>query len=88
MSVDVTVPRETKEFLALTVESNGSPTTNFETAVAKWPARPTTWQSAAVLGAEAGVIIENLSVGTYTVWVRVTTAQEAVVVHAGTVIVA
>lgn len=88
MPIEVVVPRETKEFLALTVLANDLPTGDFETSVVKWPARPSGWVAAEALGTEHGVIIDGLAPGTWTVWVRVPTAAESVVVHAGTVYVA
>lgn len=80
-----TIPRETKEFFALAVLANGQSTTSFEVAVHKWPVRPSAWQPADVVDGEPGVILENLTTGTWVVWVRVTTAAEAIVVKAGTV---
>lgn len=83
--VAITLPRETKEFLPLTVYANDAPTADFETAVMKWPARPTGWTPAVTVDGEAGVIVDGLTVGTWTVWVRITTATESVVVRAGTI---
>lgn len=85
MGSQVVLPRETKEFLPLTVLANGVQTSGFDTSVVRWPLRPTVWVPAAVVDGDAGIILETLTQGTWTVWIRVTTAAEAIVVNAGTV---
>lgn len=83
MGFQVTLPRETKEFLPLDVEANGAPASTFETAVQRWPARPTSWAPAVLVDGVPGVVVEGLTPGTWTVYVRLTTAQEEPVIYAG-----
>lgn len=83
MAFTVTIPHETKEFLPLDVDANGAPTSAFETSVVRWPARPGSWAAAVVVDGEPGVIVQDLTPGTWTVWVRLTTAMEEPVIYAG-----
>ena len=81
---DITVPRETREFVPIPVEVDDVGSLDFETAVTRWPARPVNldWTQASIDGDDAGVFLEALSRGTYQVWVRV---GGSVVVCAGMV---
>ena len=67
----VTVPRETEEFLPLLVVYDGTPITNYETAIVKGCDRPTTWVAAATEGLYTGVVLDGLSKGEWHVFVRV-----------------
>lgn len=80
--MDLTLPRETSEFVPVPVYTAGELITDFEVAITRWPARPTAWAAATVRNGEAGVVASGLPHGTHQVWVRV---GGAVVVAAGTI---
>lgn len=84
----VEVPRESVEFLPVPVTVSGGEVTNFQTAITPaGTARPTVWTNAVILGADAGVMIQNLTPGTYKVWAKITAGFEVIVVHVGNVVV-
>jgi hypothetical protein len=69
--MDVTLPRETSEFLPIPVfDDTGVAVTDFEVAVTRWPERPTGWSAATVVGSDAGAVVAGLAHGTHQVWVR------------------
>lgn len=78
---DIWVERETSTHVPVPVERDGVVVTDFETALTRWPARPTTWTAAVLAGDVPGLVVTGLTPGTYQVWVRVSGA----VVPAGTV---
>lgn len=68
---DITVPIETAEFVHVPLyDEDGVLITDFETAVTRWPARPTTWTAAVQRGTEYGASIAGLTRGTWQVWAR------------------
>lgn len=72
---DITVPRETSEFmeLPLTDKDTGAAITDFQVQVTRWPARPAPggWSAATVSGTKRGVVLAGLVRGTHTVWANV-----------------
>jgi hypothetical protein len=76
-------PRETIEFLPLTVTDGDDPVTTFEVAVTAYGARPTTWEANTEVGGEHGVMVEGLSPGDYSLWAKVTANPETPVIHLG-----
>lgn len=78
---DITVPRETAEFMEVPVYDGDTLLTDFLVAVTRWPERPTAWTQAVVQGEVAGVALAGLEHGTHQVWVKVS----GTVVAAGTV---
>jgi hypothetical protein len=77
--------RETVEFQPITITRDGVViTTNIETCITALDVRPVTWISAIALGDKVGCMIEDLTEGTYEVWVRVTDSPEIPVKSAGT----
>jgi hypothetical protein len=85
-----TLPAESKEFIGpITVKVNNVAVGSFDVAFTDGPtARPTTWASADVIGADKGILVgpgtsHTLIVGhKYTVWVRFTDDPEIPVTRA------
>jgi len=79
-------PRESVEFQPILITLDGVLITDYtivETSVALPNARPYTWIPAVSLGSNVGLMIQNLSVGTYNVWVRITDSPEIPVINCG-----
>lgn len=77
-------PRETVEFLPVTVTVDGAPlTTGVEFTVTTDIARPANWAAPTVLEGAIGVMITGLAVGTYRVWAKVTDSPEIPVIECG-----
>ena len=76
--------RETVEFQPITITRDGTViTSGIETCITVEDVRPVTFIAAVSLGTKVGCLIQNLSVGTYEVWVRVTDSPEIPVKSAG-----
>lgn len=80
--MDITLPRETSEFVPVPVYQLEVLVTDFEVAITRWPERPSAWTPAAIRNGEAGVVAAGLVHGTHQVWVRV---GGSVIVAAGTI---
>jgi len=81
-----TMERESVEFRAVDVTVDDVAETDFEVAVLAYGERPEEedWASADQVGSEYGYLTDgSLAVGTYTVWVRVSSAPETPVLQAG-----
>ena len=90
MSSINTYPRETVEFQPILVKADGEPvTTDVEACVLAFGLRPedTDWAAAVTLEGQIGVMIEDLSPGNWTVWVRVTSYPEVPVISVGPIMV-
>lgn len=69
---DVTVPRETSEFLPIEVNgADGTPLTEFDVALTKWPARPEAWAAAVITDEKPGIVLAGLTHGMWQAWARV-----------------
>lgn len=80
----MTFPRETIEFLPVTITVDGAAvTTGIEFSVNPLSTRPTTWSAPYILGLQSGILISGYTAGVYVVWAKVTAAPEAVVVDCG-----
>lgn len=68
------IPRESVEFVAVTVLVDGSPAigTEVELSVARITERPTTWAQPVQLDGKVGLLTGDYDAGSYTVWARVT----------------
>jgi len=78
--------RETKQFHPVEVTLDGAPvTTGVELAVTTPGVRPTTWTEADTMGDKVGLMVQNMAPGPYTVWARVTSGLERVVLDTGTI---
>lgn len=67
----LSIPRESEEFIALRVMLDGEETLNYETSLVKGRTRPTTWAPAVTIDARTGVNVADLTVGEWTIFVRV-----------------
>jgi len=77
-------PRETVEFIPVTVTVDGVAVTSGVTfAVVADGVRPSTFSAATTLGGEIGVLITTPTIGRYTIWAKVTASPEAVVINCG-----
>jgi hypothetical protein len=80
--------QETKEFIPLTVDADGTPVTSFSVAVEAGETRPTGFLACDTVGSEVGVLVGvgtswPLVVGTkYTVYVKFTDSPEIPVTRA------
>ena len=83
----MTYPRETKEFQPFRVEVDGVEVlTGVEVAVIRPKTRPilTDWVNPIVLDVGGlAVLIDQLDLGVWNVWARITTTNELVVLHCG-----
>jgi hypothetical protein len=79
--MDLTLPRETSEFIPVPVYRDDVLVTDFDVAITRWPDRPTTWTQATVLNAKAGIVAAGLTHGTWQVWANI----DGTVVSAGTI---
>lgn len=81
-------PRETVEFLPVTITVDGAPvTTNVELSVVARTARPQTWTTPTTLDGQIGVMVEGYEPATYAVWARITDTPETPVIRAGEFII-
>jgi len=80
-----TFPRETSEFLPLTVTLDGDPVTDYEVALAPYGDRPEAWEMAMDLDDAKGVMIDALAPGYWSVWARVTDNPEVPVMLVDTI---
>ena len=79
-----TFPRETNEFLPVTVTVNGVPVTSGVTfSSVLGDARPVTFVAAVVLGPLIGIQVVAKDVGLHTIFARVTGAGETPVINCG-----
>lgn len=79
-------PRESVEFQPILITLDGNPVTvaaDVEVCITAPNARPSTWIASTSLAGEIGVMIQNLAVGTYTVWARITDSPEIPVINCG-----
>lgn len=85
---ELTYPRETIEFVALTMTDDTTPRTDFQVAITAYGTRPASWSANVTLGGEHGVIINgpSLGVGTFVIWGRIVGSPESPVVELGTFI--
>lgn len=65
------IPRESEEFVALYVILDGQEITNYEVCYVKGRNRPLTWTPATNVDARYGVMLQDLSPGEWTIFVRV-----------------
>lgn len=79
--MDLTLPRETSEFVPIPAYRDGVAITDFDVAITRWPARPTSWDPATVTEGKAGVVAAGLTHGTWQVWANV----DGTVIAAGTI---
>lgn len=78
--------RETVQFHPVAVTRNDETvTTGVEFAVTAPGNRPETWAPAEVVAGQTGLMVENMAPGPYTVWARVTSGVERVVIDTGTI---
>lgn len=81
-----TYPRESVEFQPILITLDGTPFTtaaDIEVCITAPSARPSTWIASTSLGGEIGVMIQNLAVGSYVVWARITDSPEIPVINCG-----
>jgi hypothetical protein len=85
----VEMPRETREYMGVTVRVNGAPvTTPVEVALAVTGARPTVWAPASVTPDGPAVLIADQLPGLYDVYARTTLPDGQVpVVECGAVLI-
>jgi hypothetical protein len=79
-------PRESVEFQPILITLDGTPFTtaaDIEVSITAQNARPSTWIASTSLNGEIGVMIQNLAVGTYLVWARITDSPEIPVINCG-----
>lgn len=77
--------RETTEFLPITINKDGTPTTTgIQFTITPYGTRPTTWATPTTLGTDIGVMVTALPPGNYIVWARITTTGETPVLQATT----
>jgi hypothetical protein len=77
-------PRETVEFIPVTVTVDGTPvTTGVQFAVVADGVRPTTFSAPVTLSGKIGVLISGLAAGNYRIWAQVTAAPETPVIECG-----
>jgi hypothetical protein len=80
-----TYPRETVEFMPLTVMDGTTPVTTYQVQLTTGTLRPTLggWIANTALDGKHGVMITGLSRGTYGVWAKVTDNPEIPVIFLG-----
>lgn len=78
-------PRETKELQPFIVKVDGVEVlTGVEVTVIRPEVRPTNWSiPVQLVSGGLAVLIDNFDVGTWNVWVRVTTVDEVAVIFCG-----
>ena len=81
-----TFPRESIEFLPVTVTVDGVAVTAGVTfAVVASPARPTTFIAAVTAGATIGITVGTYPPGLYEVWAKVVAGTETPVINCGNI---
>lgn len=78
-------PTETKEFQPISVKVDGvEVTSGVQVCVTPPGTRPLTWTNPVLTDdGRLAVLIDQLSAGSYAVWAKATTADEAAVVYCG-----
>lgn len=77
-------PRETIEFIPVTVTVDGTPvTTGVMFSVTDWGVRPTIWTEPISLGDRIGVMTVTQPPGSYQIWAKVTDSPETPVILCG-----
>lgn len=79
--------KESIEFQPVAVELDGSPYTSFEVCIVLDSARPDGWSPAVVIDGQPGIMIQDLAIGLYHIYVKINSVPEVPVIKAGTVIV-
>jgi len=81
----MTYPKETKEFQPIRVRVDGADVlTGVEVAVVAPSVRPTTWVAPVTMdNGQLAVLIDGMAPGSWNVWAKVTTADEAAVIYCG-----
>lgn len=77
--------KETVEFQEVRVSVDGVPHSNFKVCLVPLGDRPEVWNDPFELDGKYGVMIEDMEIGQYWVYVRVEDNPEAPVLLAGTV---
>lgn len=81
-------PRETVEFIPVTVTVDGVSVTNgVDFAVVKDGERPTTWSTPTTLSGKIGVLISGLTTGQWDIYARVAASPETPVIKCGFIVV-
>jgi hypothetical protein len=80
-----TYPRETTEFLPITITQDGEPITTYQVAITKQGTRPAAWAPPTFLNTGPGVLISNLPPGIHTIWARIPGTPETPVLEAGNI---
>lgn len=81
-------PRETVEFIPVTVTVDGVQVTQgVEFAVVLGQARPTTWAAPTTLDGQIGVLISGLTPGSWVIYARVSASPETPVIKCGLIVV-
>lgn len=77
-------PRETVEFIPVTVTVDGvEVTTGVTFSVVIDGTRPTVWTAPTTLNGKIGVLVSGLAVGAYHVFAKITSSPETPVVECG-----
>lgn len=71
VTCELSIPRESEEFIALYVLLDKVEILDYETAFVKGSARPSTWTAAVTVDARTGLVLHDLSPGQWTIFVRV-----------------
>jgi hypothetical protein len=84
----LTFPRETIEFLPITVTIDGvAVLTGVSFAKTTGAARPTTWVAAYSLDGKIGILLSGETAGTYHVYAKIVDAPETPVIECGSYII-
>lgn len=86
--MNLTMPRETVEFVALTMSDGDGPRTDFEVAVTVYGQRPATWSANVSHAGDNGVIINGPTLGgpgRFVIWGRIAAPPETPVVELGVI---
>lgn len=86
----IILPRETSEFLPITVtvlKTKEVITEGVQFAITADRERPLAFIDAVVEGTEIGINIEGFAPGYYTIWTRVSTSIDAPVIKCGTILI-
>lgn len=81
----MTYPQETKEFQPIRVRVDGVEVlTGVEVAVVAPSARPTTWVAPSIMeSGQLAILVDGIAPGSWNVWAKVTTVDEAAVIYCG-----
>jgi hypothetical protein len=83
-----TIPRESVEYLPVTVTRNGVPVTGgVSFALTSAGQRPVEWTPAVVTQSGTAVLVGGQAPGRYNIWARVRDGDEQVVVDAGVLVI-